>query len=312
MKNKLTKFSLWAVLLSFAFSACQPVQQMPDSSGIKVLAVESFLTDIAQNVAGDRLSIDTLMPLGIDPHAFEPSPRDVVKITECDLLIINGAGFESWLQPVLDSAGADHTIMEASAGLQSRSPSEGEAVEEHEDEHHTGDPHFWLNPLNTIRYVENIRDALISADPDGADAYTKNAADYIKQLQALDEYIQDQVAAIPLEDRVIVTNHESFGYFADRYNFQIVGTVIPGVSTGAAPSAQQLAHLIDQIKTSGATAIFIETGANPQLAEQVAQETGVKVITDLYTHSITDAIGAAPTYIDMLKHNTLTIVNALK
>lgn len=311
MMMKLKSITLLTILLALVFSACQP-KPVPTSNGLKVLAVESFIADIAQNVAGDRLSVDTLMPLGIDPHAFEPSPRDVVKITECDLLIINGAGFESWLQPVLDSTGGKYTIVEASAGLQSRLPREGEAVEAHAGEHETGDPHFWLNPLNAIKYVENIRDALITADPDGADAYTQNAADYIQQLKALDQYIQDQVAVIPLEDRIIVTNHESFGYFADRYNFQIIGTVIPSLSTGSAPSAQQLAHLIDQIKASGAAAIFIETGANPQLAEQVALETGVKVVTDLYTHSITDASGAAPTYIDMLKHNALTIVNALK
>ncbi len=311
MMIKFKTITLLTSLLSLFLSACQ-AQQTPSSSGVKVLAVESFITDIAQNVAGDRLFIDTLMPLGIDPHAFEPTPRDVVKIAECDLLIINGAGFESWLQPVLDSVGEGHTVVEASAGLQSRTARQGEAVEEHAEEHLHGDPHFWLNPLNTIHYVETIRDALISVDPDGKDAYTQNAADYIKQLQTLDQYIQDQVAAIAVEDRVIVTNHESFGYFADRYNFQIVGTVIPSISTDAAPSAQQLAHLIDQIKATGASAIFIETGANPQIAEQVAQETGVKVITDLYTHSITDANGGAPTYIDMLKYNTQIIVDALK
>ena len=109
-----------------------------------------------------------------------------------------------------------------------------------------------------------------------------------------------------------MTNHESFGYFADRYGFKIIGTIMPSVSTGSAPSAQQLARLIDQIKATGATAIFLETGTNPQLAKQVANETGIKVVTELYSHSITDASGPAPTYLDMMKSNVTAIVAALK
>jgi ABC-type Zn uptake system ZnuABC Zn-binding protein ZnuA len=117
---------------------------------------------------------------------------------------------------------------------------------------------------------------------------------------------------VPEGKRKIVTNHESFGYFSDRYGFTIIGTVIPGVSSGAAPSAQQLAQLIDKIRTTGAPAIFLETGANPQLAEQLATETGIKVITDLHTHSVTRPDGEAPTYLDMMQKNTEAIVSALK
>ena len=151
------------------------------------------------------------------------------------------------------------------------------------DHHHdAGDPHFWLDPTKAITYVENIRDGLSQADPAGKDVYAANAAAYIAQLQELDTWIAQQVGqSIPAERRQIVTNHESFGYFADRYGFTIIGTVVPSVSTGSAPSAQQLARLVDRIKATGAPAIFLETGANPQLAQQVAAETGVKVVTDL-------------------------------
>jgi manganese/iron transport system substrate-binding protein len=120
------------------------------------------------------------------------------------------------------------------------------------------------------------------------------------------------VTTIPEERRLIVTNHESFGYFADRYDFKFIGTIIPSVSTGSSPSAQQLARLVDHIRETGAIAIFLETGSNPKLAEQIAQETGVKVVSDLYTHSITEPGGKAPTYIDMMKYNVQTIVEALK
>jgi ABC-type Zn uptake system ZnuABC Zn-binding protein ZnuA len=178
--------------------------------------------------------------------------------------------------------------------------------------HHEGDPHFWLDPLSVVKYVENIRDGLIATDPDGKDTYTQNATAYITQLNDLDGWIKQQVIAIPEERRLIVTNHESFGYFADRYGFTIIGTVIPSVSTGASPSAQQLARLVDHIRETGAIAIFLETGSNPKLAEQIAAETGIKVVSDLFTHSITDANGKAPTYIDMMKYNVNAIVEALK
>jgi ABC-type Zn uptake system ZnuABC Zn-binding protein ZnuA len=282
-----------------------------------VLAVETFLAEIAQNVAGERVIVESLIPLGLDPHAFEPTPQDVRKIAESDVLIVNGAGFEAWLAKTLENAGGQRPVIEASAGLASRAAREGESVELGTEEpgghhHDEGDPHFWLDPTLVVKYVENIRDGLIAADPDGREVYIQNAADYIVKLNELDGWIQAQVAQIPVERRLIVTNHESFGYFADRYGFKIIGTIVPSVTTGASPSAQQLARLVDQIRATGVSVIFLETGASPQLAEQVSAETGIKVVPDLYSHSITDAGGNAPTYIEMMKHNVNVIVAALK
>jgi ABC-type Zn uptake system ZnuABC Zn-binding protein ZnuA len=445
-----------AIISGIALAACQPGaagQALTNASPteIKALAVESFIADMAQNVAGERIKIDTLMPIGLDPHAFEPTPQDVAKISDSRILIVNGAGFEEWLDEVIANAGGERTLIEAAAGLQSRTAREGEEAEmspeekaeelcatltdkplkeekqagsdansaielhhehesdhEHEAEllslklnsqtdssfagfvrmnveeegdtviaagpgelkltttegspveveetltlncagvnqaliaeltpgeyllklsgfqsettpllagpiaghhHHQGDPHFWLDPINAIKYVENIRDGLIQADPAGKEIYTQNAADYIAKLKDLDQFIQQEVSIVPPEKRLIVTNHESFGYFADRYGFKIIGTIIPSVSTNASPSAQQLARLIDHIKGAKATAIFLETGSNPNLAKQIAQETGIKVVSELFTHSITEAGGKAPTYIDMMKYNVKAIVNALK
>jgi ABC-type Zn uptake system ZnuABC Zn-binding protein ZnuA len=248
------------------------------------------------------------MPIGVDPHGFEPTPTDVAKVADSNVLIVNGAGFEEFLTELLENAGGQRAVLEASAGLTSRQLREGEIA----DPDHAGDPHFWLDPQKAIKYVENIRDGLSAADPAGAAAYKANADAYIAKLQELDRWIADRVAEVPPADRLLVTNHASLGYFADRYGFKIIGTVVPGVSTESSPSAQQLAALTDHIKETGAKAIFLETGANPQLAEQVAQETGSRVVTDLYSHSITEAGGPAPTYIDMLKFNTDAIVAALK
>lgn len=436
--------------LNFALAACAPPTPTPSVS-LSVLAVESFLADITQNIAADRLQVATLIPLGVDPHAFEPTPQDVVKIANSQILIVNGGGVEEWLDEMLQNAGGQRQVITASAGLQSRSAREGEEavmpaeekaqllcaelgsapksaetltastdraqapllvvgheaapspvridlealegaafhggylrlqineageyllaadgsgyitartlqeveleVEEKltlsgcagltqaqvidlpqgefllefdrwqpgritllaaplgEHHHHAGDdPHFWLDPLLVIRYAENIRDGLIAADPQGKDIYTRNTESYTAKLRALDADIRQQIERIPPERRLLVTNHESFGYFADRYGLRIIGTVIPSTSTGAAPSAQQMARLIDHIRSSGAPAIFLETGSSPQLAQQIAAETGVMVVTDLYTHSITPPDGAAPSYIQMMEHNAKRIAEAL-
>jgi ABC-type Zn uptake system ZnuABC Zn-binding protein ZnuA len=310
--------------------------------GIKVLAIETFLADMARQVSGERLKVAALLPMGADPHGFEPTPADVTKVAGSNVLIINGAGFEGYLDVLLRNAGGVHRIIDASAGLTDRKTGAGEGAgtdnhgehrggERHDEtehrhkgadhheagqdrqgHHHERDPHFWLAPNNAVKYVENIRNGLSEADPDGAVTYAANADAYTIKLKELDLWITDQVRQVPESRRLLVTNHESFGYFADRYGFKIIGTVIPNVSTGAAPSAKQMVELIERIKKTRVKAVFLETGANPQLAAQIAKEAGIQVVTELYTHSITEPGGPAPNYIEMIRYNTTAIVNALK
>ncbi len=327
MKPPFEKLISLAAATALLLSGCQtgpsPAIAQTGGSLPKALAAESFLTDFAQNVAGNRLTVQTLVPLGIDPHEYEPAPQDLARLADSSVLIVNGAGFEPWLQKPLQSVGGSRAIVEASTGLQSRTPGAGEPAGQlttggiNAGEHtitagDVVDPHFWLDPNLAIRYVENIRDGLAKADPAGADTYRKNADAYIAQIKDLDGWIQTQVESIPVQRRLLVTNHESLGYFADRYGFKIVGTIIPSVSTDASPSAQQVAELVQTIRATGAPAIFLETGTNPQLADQIANETGVKVVTDLYTHSITPPEGPAPNYLAMMRHDTEAIVQALK
>ena len=304
MKTMKKFFAVIGLFFLIGVSACSPVKPA-QTGGLKVLAVESFLGDIAQNVAGDRVKVDILIPTGLDPHSFEPTPQDVARIADSSVLIVNGFGLEGWLNTVLNSAGGSHLVIMATNGLSSRKPRPGEPVG-------VVDPHFWLDPTKVVTYVENIRSGLIQADPGGATIYNRNAATYEAKLKDLDQWVKTQVSQITPEKRLLVTNHESFGYYADHYGFQIVGTIIPSVSPDASPSAQQLAQLVDQIKKTGAPAIFLETGSNPQLAQQIAQETRVKVITEFYTHSLTPASGPAPTYLDMIRFDTTVIVQALK
>lgn len=315
---------LLALLALAGCQANQPARDVPAAGaaqpGIpRVLAVESFLADITQHVAGDRLVVETLMPLGLDPHAYEPAPQDVARVAAAGVLIVNGAGFEEWLAELLDNAGGERRVIEASAGLTPRTPGadeaaahEGEEEAANADHGHAVDPHFWLDPTLAVRYVENIRDGLSAADPEGSETYAANAAAYIAQLNELDAAIRAEIEQIPAPRRLLVTNHESLGYYADRYGLRIVGAVVPSSSSSASPSAQQLAQLADLIRSSGAPAIFLETGSNPELAEQLHDETGIVVVTGLYTHSLTPAGGEAPSYVEMMRRNTQKIVDALK
>ncbi len=301
-KLLLTIFT-FTLLVSCSVNTLPAKQNQP----LRVLAVESFIADIAQNVAGDRIMVETLIPLGVDPHGFELTPQDLVKMNGANLIIMNGCGVESWLEDSYSNLHEGINIIEGCQGLVSRRPGSAEIIDDHE----TMDPHFWLDPISVIQYVENIKDGLTTLDPNGKDIYESNSATYISQLNELDTWIKETIAVIPNADRKIVTNHESFGYFADRYQFQVIGTIIPSFSSNASPSAQQLTTLTDQIRNTGTRAVFLETGTNAALADQLASETGVIVINDLYTHSLTEPEGPAPTYIEMMKWNVTQIVKAL-
>lgn len=278
------------------------------SGALDVVASTSFLADIAQNVAGDRFEVQSLVPLDTDPHGFEPTPSDLRSVAGADLLIVNGGGLEGPLLKTLESVGGGARIVDASAGLRSRTPQPGEPALEHGG----ADPHFWLDPVLVKTYVDNIAAAFSAADPAGAQAYAANASAYKARLDELDAWIAKQVARIPTGDRKLVMNHASHGYFADRYGLQVVGTVLPSATTGETPTARQLADLTAAIQRSGVHAIFVEIGENPDLARQIGAETGATVVTGLLDHSLTAPDGPAPTYIDMMKYDTRLIVEALR
>jgi ABC-type Zn uptake system ZnuABC Zn-binding protein ZnuA len=292
---------LFFLLLVMA-TACSPSASSRSQTDIVILTSTTFLADITRNIAGDRVIVESLLPAGADPHSYQPTPQDVAKIEQSKLLIINGAEYEHFLEALLENAGGEREIIEASSGLRLRTDAESE---------HGVDPHLWLDPNNVIIYVENIREGLTHFDPDGSAIYQSNADAYISQLEALDAWINEHVSQIPPERRLLVTNHEALGYFAERYGFTVIGAVLPSVSSDASTSAGQMAELIEQIKSSGTPAIFLDEVENPALAQQIADETGVTVVADLHLESLTDGPPAA-TYIDMMKHNVTQIVNALR
>lgn len=303
--NSITVFAIAAIFLA----ACGSAPSKNDGA-LNVLASTTFLADIAQNVAGDRAKVESLLPVGADPHSYQAAPSDVAKISESNVLILNGVEYEHFIETLLGNAGGERVIVEATAGL---TPHQMEEHAEGEEEHghEAGDPHMWLDPNLVISYVENIRDGLSQADPEGAETYKANAEAYIAQLKDLDKWIVEQVDTVPAERRLLVTNHEAMGYFAERYGFEVAGSVIPSFSSDATPSAQEMAALVDEIKILNAPAIFLDTADNDILAKQIADETGVMIVSDLHLESLTDGT-PAPSYIDMMKDNVSKIVEALK
>src|SRR5512138_1244451 len=298
--DTLTAITIFCLLASL-LSACAETAFGSGESTPDILATTTILADITRNVAGDRFSVGSLLPDGTDPHSYQPTPQDTAKLSKSKVLVINGAEYEHFLESLLANADGERTLIEASASLQLRSDAQSE---------HGVDPHAWLDPNNVIVYVENIREGLTKFDPDGAEIYQANAMTYIKQLEELDAWINGEIVQIPPERRLLVTNHEALGYFADRYDFRVVGTVIESFSSDASPSAQQMAALVDQIKLFEAPAIFLDAADNPVLAQQIAEETGVKVVTDLHLESLTEG-APAPTYIELMKSNVTKIVEAL-
>ncbi|KAA0267387.1 MAG: zinc ABC transporter substrate-binding protein [Chloroflexi bacterium] len=298
-------------LAALLLAGCGSAPQNADNA-LNVLASTTFLADITQNVAGDRAQVVSLLPIGSDPHAYQATPADVVKISQSTILILNGIEYEHFIEPLLENADGERLVIVASDGLESH-PMEEDAGEEHAggEEHEAGDPHMWLDPNLVITYVENIRDGLSQADPGGAEFYRSNAEAYIAQLKDLDSFIKSQVESVPAERRLLVTNHEALGYFAERYGFTIVDTILPSFSSEASASAQEVASAIERIKLSGAPAIFLGEVENDSLAEQIASETDVKVVRDLYLETLTDGPPAA-TYIEMMKYNVTQIADALK
>lgn len=317
MKRSISTIIGLLVLTALFLTACGSATQGSERR-LSILASTTFLADIARNVTGERASVDSLLPIGADPHSYQATPSDVVKISESTVLILNGLEYEHFIESLLENADGERLVITATDGLEPHAFEEDEA-DEHAEEgetdeeggHAAGDPHMWLDPNLVVTYVENIRDGLIQADPEGADIYRANAEGYIAQLEQLDEWIVEQVNTVPGERRLLVTNHESFGYFAERYGFEVVDAILPGFSSDSSASAREIAAAIESIRSRGAPAIFLDGVENADLANQIAAETGAKVVDDLHLETLTDG-GPAATYIDMMKYNVTLIVEALK
>ncbi len=315
-----------ALLLSTALllSACAPTPASPsapvdagtEAGKLRVVATFSVIGDLVHQVGGDQIALTLLVGPDSDAHTYEPSPADSAALADAQVIVENGAGFESWLDDMVSASGTKATRVVASDGVTLREASEHEG-ETHEGEgdpdHGEFDPHIWHNVRNATQMVRNIQAGLSAADPAHASTYQANADAYLKVLTDLDAYVVAQAATIPADRRRIVTNHDALGYFCDAYGFTLVGDVLGALSTEAVePSAQELAQLADRVRAENVSVIFTENVVSSDVADALARETGVKIGGALYTDALSAAGGPADTYEKMIRANIDTIVGALK
>ena len=264
-----------------------------------VLATASIFADMAENIAGDQFDIRTIVPIGGDPHIYEPTPADAQLISKADLILKNGLTFEGWLNGLIESAGGKAAVATITEGVNAiRSAYKGGA-----------DPHAWMDASNGLIYIENIKNALIELDPDNKEVFEFNYGVYHRQLEDMDAYIFEQIKKIPEIRRVLITSHDAFQYYGRRYGVQLESVI--GISTEAEAQTSDIIRLNKVIKESGVPAVFIETTVNPKLLKQIADDNHVSIGGSLFSDSIGEKNSNAPTYLQMLKYNTDTIVHAL-
>jgi zinc/manganese transport system substrate-binding protein len=274
---------------------------------IKVVASFSILADLVRNVGGGRVEVTALIARNQDSHAFDPSPADSRRVAEARLVVVNGLGFEGWLDRLVRAAGSNVPIVVASTGV---APRERDADETRLGQGRAGvDPHAWQSVANVKRYVVNIRDALIKADAAGQGIYAANAAAYLAKLDALDRDIRATLAKILPDRRRLITSHDAFGYFADAYGIAFFAP--QGLSTDAEPSALAVARIIRRIRGERIGALFLENVVDPRLVQLIARETGARIGGTLYSDALTGPDGPAPTYLDMMRHNVRELAAAL-
>ncbi len=279
---------------------------------LRVVATTSIVRDVVANVGRDLIDLALLIPTGTDPHSFEPIPQDVAAVADAHVLLANGVGLEGFLEPLLESAGSSRRVVELSTGIRlldagedRDQPAEGTLRDP------AMDPHTWTDPNNVMVWVDNTERTLSTLDPRNAEVYQAAAQAYRAQLDELDRWVREQVAQIPVEQRLLVTDHLLFGYLARQYGFTQVGAIIPAYTSLAQPSAKELVELEEAIRDAGVKAVFVGHAVNPNLAETVARDTGTQLVL-LYTGSLTENGGDADTYLDYVRYNVSAIVAALK
>ena len=268
------------------------------SDRIQVVASFSILGDMVHQVTGDLADVTTIVGPDADAHLYQPNAADAKAVAKADIVFVNGMGFETWSDTLIDNASGSARVVVATAGVEPLLV-EGEI-----------DPHAWNALTNGIVYVENIAAAMAQADTANADAYKANAAVYIARLRALHASASESFGALPESRRTVVTAHDAFGYLAASYGLNFLAPV--GIDTYAEPSAKELAALISHLKATGAGALFVENITSPALITQISRETGLKIGGRLFSDALSERGGPATSYVAMFEHNLGVIMAALQ
>lgn len=287
------RYSLLLHILPLAFLLNAQTQKK------QVIASASIFADMAENIAGGHVEVKTIVPIGGDPHIYEPTPADAQLVASADLILKNGLTFEGWLNSLINNANSKAKVVTITQGIQPI-----QAVYKN-----STDPHAWMDASNGLIYIENIKNALIELDPANREVYEFNYGVYRKQLEDLDRYIFEEIKKIPEQQRILITSHDAFQYYGRRYGLRLESVI--GVSTEAQAQTSDIIRLNKIIRESQIPAVFIETTVNPKLLEQIARDSKVNIGGKLFSDSIGDKNSQAPSYLAMLKHNTDTIVKAL-
>ena len=269
---------------------------------LKVASLSSVLSDVARNVGGDKIEVEEIVKGGVDPHEFVPSPSDVQQVADAGVVLVSGKGMEGYLAKLEEGTDQKKFVdVGDKIGASLKLKDEGKTIE---------DPHWWHSVANVRKAADVVRDALIAADPADKDAFAANDAAYQAKLNDLDKAIRLKVAELGRDKRKLVTSHDAFQYFARDYGFKIYP--IEGVSTAEEPSTRKVAELLGTIRKEKVKAVFFENTQNPKVITQITKETGATVGGELYADGLGAPGGDAATYLDMMRHNADTIVNALK
>jgi manganese/iron transport system substrate-binding protein len=283
-------------------AACEAAGGAEHDGLPRVLATTTMIAEAAQRIGGECVAARSLLPIGGDPHVYEPVPRDARAVAESDLVLYNGYGLEGWLDRLVRNAGGTRPVVEVANGL---TPIYGQYREGRDP-----DPHLWGDVRYFSAYVERIGAALVELAPDCRERIESRTSEYLAELGALDAWVRERIATIPQENRYLVTSHDAFQYYAAAYGLEVLGTPI-GVSTDEEASAQTVARLVDDVRRTGIPAVFIETTVNPNVIRRIAAETGARIGGELYSDSLGAEGSGAESYVGMIVHNTRVVVNAL-
>ena len=262
---------------------------------VEVVATTAVAGDLARAVGGRRAEVRTLMRANTDPHDFEPRPSDARALAGADVLVVSGGALDDWVGGLVDAVGFEgeqSTLFDALAPV-------------------SEDPHWWHDPRNGIRAVAQIQAALMRADPQGRGVYERNARAYTQRLRRLDRSIASCIRRVTASERKLVTTHDALGYYARRYDIEVVGALIPSLSTQAQPSGRDVQELVGQIRSEGVKAVFPESALSPRLERAVSREAGVNVGGELWADTLGPRGSGAETYLGSLSANTATLAEGM-
>jgi len=270
------------------------------SSAVSVVATTTQAADLVGETGGSRVEVDALLARGADPHGYEPRPSDVAALADADLIVRSGGEVDAWTSDLIEGSGADAPVVELIDAVDTIPGDGGEP-----------DAHWWQDPRAAVRAVEAIRKALVAADPKGRDAYTRTASAYTSELRRLNRDLEACFEQVQPARRKIVTTHDALGYLARAYDIDVVGAVIPSLSTQAQPSAADVDALVRQIEQEGVKAVFPESGISEKLERAIARESGAQVGGALWADTLGPEGSGAETYVGAMRANADALVRGM-